>query len=80
MYVEIMPVMKRVLGPDHGIVLQASVNYAVSLADCGRLVEAEALLVETLPVMTRVLGAEHPLTRLTVERMTMIRGFINAPN
>jgi hypothetical protein len=80
MYVEHMPVMKRVLGPDHVIVLLASVSYARALLCCGRFVEAEAMLAETLAVMTRVLGAEHPYTRFTVERMTMVRGFMNAPD
>jgi hypothetical protein len=52
-YIQIMPVIKRVLGPDHGLVLHVLVNYAMALASCGRLVEAEAMLVDTLPAVTR---------------------------
>ena len=40
LFQEILPVMKRVLGPTHPIFLNASTHYALSVARYGRLVDA----------------------------------------
>jgi hypothetical protein len=57
-----LPVVRRVLGPEHPDTLGTAANLAGVLNDLGEHAEAAATLREVLDVVTRVLGAEHPST------------------
>jgi hypothetical protein len=70
---EYLPVMKRVFGRDHQLTLQTTANYAASLAESGRLAEAETMLVEALDGQRRVLGEGHPSTVHTAQLLAIVR-------
>jgi hypothetical protein len=67
------PVMKRVLGPDNPRVLQTVMNYAISILNSGRLVEAEAMLAQNVAAHTRVMGSDHPSTLYAAEMLAAVR-------
>jgi hypothetical protein len=72
-YVELVPMVRRVLGPNHPCTLQVTCNYAWHISELGRGIEAEAVLVDNLAALTRALGAEHPQTMYTTQTLARVR-------
>jgi hypothetical protein len=70
-YLEYLPVAKRVLGPDHALTLNANLCYGMFLSSCSHLVESEAILVDNVEAQKRFKGAQHPNTLMQGDLWTV---------
>jgi hypothetical protein len=64
-YAALLPVMARVLGPEHPDTLAAQRSLAYWTGKAGNAAGARDEYAALLPVMARVLGPQHPDTLVT---------------
>lgn len=60
LYAALLPVIERVLGPEHPDSLTARADHADWTGHAGDIAEARDLYAELIPVMERVLREDHP--------------------
>ncbi|HEY6274737.1 MAG TPA: tetratricopeptide repeat protein, partial [Streptosporangiaceae bacterium] len=65
----LMPVIERVLGPEHPDTLATRSNLAAYTGEAGDAAGAREQYAALLPVIERVLGPEHPDTLATRDNL-----------
>lgn len=81
-YAELLPVFRRVLGPEHLDTLAVRKGLAWSTGEAKKTVEARDQFADLLPVVGQVLGPEHPITldaRAGLARFTGSEGGVGDP-
>jgi tetratricopeptide (TPR) repeat protein len=68
---ELLPLRRKVNGPEHPDTLKAMHNLAISYDHAGRLDEAVKLREEVLMLRRKVLGPEHPDTLLATANLAL---------
>jgi len=69
----LLPILERVLGPEHPDTLTTRNNLAYWRGRAGDAAGAVAALTELLPIRERVLGPEHPDTLTTRNNLALLR-------
>ena len=66
---DLLPIQRRVLGPEHPVTLATMNNLALAYLDHGQLAGAQELLDKILPIQQRGLGSQHPGTLNTMQNL-----------
>jgi hypothetical protein len=75
-YAEFLPIMKRVLGPEHPMTLNTGTDRARAAVLSGRFTDGIAMLEATLEVQTRVFGADNQTTLNTSRMLSGLRAML----
>jgi tetratricopeptide (TPR) repeat protein len=71
LFVQVMEIRKRVLGPEHPDTLTSMANLASTYRDKGRWDEAEELFVQVMETNKKKLGSDHPDTLTSMANLAL---------